>query len=186
MAMLMLVVLVTGCDSGDQDNAEPNQRNALVGRWELRSTCEGLVKSLDRAGLRAIAPSVAGDYFPSETQYQLARKRDVCRGAEPQRHAQFFTAEGEFGSLNQTGDKEGDNSPYRVVDARTLRIAGPYREYYRYRIEGGDRLTLEPIVPKEARRAARANPLEWGQAAHMASVAYAGHTWKRVDCGIWC
>jgi hypothetical protein len=184
--MLVFVVLVAGCDSDDQHNAEPNQRDALVGRWELRRTCEGVVKSLDRAGLRAIAPTVAGDYFPDQTQYQLAHKGDVCRGAEPQQHSHFFTAEGEFGSLDENGSMQGDNLPYRVIDGRTLRIEGGLREYYRYHIEGGDRLTLAPIIPKDAMRAARANPLEYAVAARMASVAYAGHTWKRVECGIWC
>ena len=80
-----------------------------------------------------------------------------------------------------------DDSPYRVIDGRTLRIdSGFGAENYRYRIERGDRLTLEPLISDGERRAARANPLEYGLAAHMAAVALAGHTWKRVECEGWC
>ena len=203
MALIVLVVvsLVAGCGSDDQDAAEqpsptpeatgtpastPTQSNPLVGKWELSRTCEGMVRALDQGGLRALAPSVVGDYFPDKSPKELARKAEVCQGAEPQQHSHYFTAEGEFGSLDQNGEHV-DQARYRVIDSRKLRIDtefGP--ENYRYRITGGDRLTLEPLIPKRARRAARAKPLEFGLAAHMAAVAYTGHTWKRVDCEGWC
>jgi hypothetical protein len=203
MALIVLVVvsLVAGCGSDDQDAAEqpsptpeatgtpastPTQSNPLVGKWELSRTCEGMVRALDQGGLRALAPSVVGDYFPDKSPKELARKAEVCQGAEPQQHSHYFTVEGEFGSLDQNGEQV-DQARYRVIDSRKLRIDtefGP--ENYRYRITGGDRLTLEPLIPKRARRAARAKPLEFGLAAHMAAVAYTGHTWKRVDCEGWC
>jgi hypothetical protein len=73
MALIVLIVLVfvslvAGCGSDDQDAAERRsptpeatgtptstrtQSNTLVGRWELSRTCEGMVKALDQAGLRA-------------------------------------------------------------------------------------------------------------------------------------
>jgi hypothetical protein len=124
--MLTLVVLVTGCGSDDQDNAErhraaaqatsaptsaPDQRNALVGRWELRQTCEGMVTSLDQAGLRAIAAAIVGDFFADQSPKQLARKGDVCEGAEPHQHSHFFTPDGQFGSLDQNGEQV-DGQPY--------------------------------------------------------------------------
>jgi hypothetical protein len=197
LIVLVFVSMVAGCDSDDQDGADgpsstpeatgtATRSNTLVGRWELSRTCEGMVKALDHAGLRALAPSVAGDYFPDKSPKELARKAEVCQGAEPQQHSHYFTAEGEFGSLDQNGEQV-DQQRYRVIDSRKLRIDtefGP--ENYRSRIAGGDRLTLEPLIPNRAKRAARAKPLEFGLAGHMAAVAYTGHTWKRVDCDGWC
>ena len=58
-------------------------------------------------------------------------------------------------------------------------------ETYRYKIVGNE-LTLEPVIPPRSKREALANPLEFGLAGHAAAVAYAGHAWKRVDCGDWC
>jgi hypothetical protein len=52
-----------------------------------------------------------------------------------------------------------DDSPYRVIDERTLRLdSGFGPEDYPLRIEGGDRLTPEPVIPDGERSAARANP----------------------------
>ena len=195
--MLVVGSLLVGCGSDDSDTPEAasatpkdtsSQRPAsIVGRWQLQQSCEGMVKSLDQAGLRAIAPSIVGDFFPDQTPKQLARKGDVCQGAEPRQHSHFFTTDGEFGSLDQNG-QQVDGQPYRVIDGQTLRINSEFgAENYRYRIDAGDRLTLVPVIPPGAKRAARANALnDPGIAGHMAAVAYAGHTWKRVECEGWC
>jgi hypothetical protein len=45
--------------------------------------CPQLLKALSETGLGAIAASVVGDYFPDSTPKELARKDDLCRGAEP-------------------------------------------------------------------------------------------------------
>ncbi len=201
LIVLVLVGLVAGCGSDDQEGADrppatpqatstragtPEQPNSLVGRWELRRTCDGIVKALDKARLGSLAPSTIGDYFPDQTPKELARKADVCQGAKPQQHSHFFTAEGEFGSLDQHGEQV-DGQPYQVIDSRTLRLdteIGP--ETYRYRIADGKHLTLDPVISKRATRAARAKPFEFSSAGHMVAVAYTGHTWVRVECESWC
>jgi hypothetical protein len=145
-----------------------------------------MVKSLDQAGLRALAPSVVGDYFPGKKPKQLARKADICQGATPQQHSHFFTTDGKFGSVDQR-QEQVDDGAYGVGNGRTLRLKLDFGdEIYRYRIVGGDRLTLEPVIPARTKRAALATPLEFGHAGHAASVAYAGHIWHRVPCGRWC
>jgi hypothetical protein len=52
-----------------------------------------------------------------------------------------------------------DDAPYRVND-RTLTLSLEFGdETYRYRIVvGGNELTLEPVIPKRAKREALANP----------------------------
>jgi hypothetical protein len=44
--------------------------------------------------LGALAASVVGDHFPDSTPKELARKDDLCRGAEPFVHSHFFTGTG--------------------------------------------------------------------------------------------
>jgi hypothetical protein len=197
-AVLALVTagLVAGCGSDDSGNARaPSQTPqsttsarpaSIVGRWEVRRTCEGMVKSLDRAGLRKLAPSVVGDYFPGKKPKQLARKADPCQGATPQQHSHFFTTDGKFGSVDQH-QEQVDDAAYGVGNGRTLRLKlDSGEEIYRYRIVGGDQLMLEPVIPARSKREALAAPLAFGHAGHAASVAYAGHIWHRVPCGRWC
>ena len=195
-AILALVVagLAAGCGSDESESAKApsakpeatgSPRGAtIVGRWEVRRTCQGMVEALDQAGLREIAPSVVGDYFPGKKPQQLARKAEVCQGAKPQQHSHFFTEDGQFGSLDQH-EEQVDDAPYRVVDDRTLRLGPNGEQTYRYRV-AGDELTLEPLIPSRTKREALANPLEFSPAGHMAAVAYTGHPWKRVDCDGWC
>lgn len=49
--------------------------------------------------------NLVGDFFPDQTPKQVARKGDVCQGAEPRQHSHFFTTDGQFGSLDQTESK---------------------------------------------------------------------------------
>ena len=144
-----------------------------------------MIEALDAAGLRELARSIVGDYFLGQSPKQLARKADVCEGAKPQQHSHFFTDDGQFGSLDQH-EEQVDDAPYRV-NHRTLTLSLEFGdEVYRDRIVGGNELTLEPVIPRRAKREALANPLDFSLALHMAAVAYTGHTWKRVDCHGWC
>jgi hypothetical protein len=192
---LVVAVLATGCGSDDSETANapsptPEATSSpraasIVGRWEVRRTCQGMLEALDQAGLREIAPSVVGGYFPGKKPQQLARKAEVCQGAKPQQHWHFFTDDGQFGSLDQH-EEQVDDAAYRVVDDRTLRLDLEFgEETYRYRV-AGEELTLEPLIPSRSKREALANPLEFSPAGHMAAVAYTGHAWKRVDCDGWC
>jgi hypothetical protein len=89
--VLAIAGMVVGCGSDDSETAQspsPTPQAAssprpasTVGRWEVRRTCEGMIEALD-AGLRELAPSVVGDYFPGQSPKQLARKADVCARAQ--------------------------------------------------------------------------------------------------------
>jgi hypothetical protein len=196
-AVIVVVIgtLVIGCGSDDSETAQapsppqttssPRQAS-IVGRWEVLRTCEGMVQALDQVGLRELAPSVVGDYFPDQSPKQLARKADVCHGAKPQQHSHFFSEDGQFGSLDQHG-QQVDDAPYRVVDDSTLRLNLEFgEETYRYRIVEGNELALEPVIPTRSKREALANPVKFSLAGHLAAVAYTGNRWKRVECAGWC
>ena len=196
LALVAAGLVVVGCGSDDSETAQapssaPQSTSSprpasIVGRWEVPRTCEGMVEALDQAGLGDIAPSVVGEYFPDKKPKQLARKADICRGAKPQQHSHFFTKDGQFGSLDQH-EEQVDEAPYRAVDERTLRLSTEFgEEIYRYRIVGGNKLTLDPVIAARLKRAALVSPLEFSPAGHLAAVAYTGHTWKRVDCQDWC
>jgi hypothetical protein len=90
------------------------------------------------------------------------------------------------GSLDQN-DEQVDDAPYHVVEEGTVRLSPEFgEETYRYLIAGANKLALEPVIPPRAKREALAKPLEFSLAGHMAAVAYAVHTWTRVDCARWC
>jgi hypothetical protein len=144
------------------------------------------VQALKDRHLGPVAPSVVGDYFPNKTPRQLAQKRHICRGADPQRHSHFFTSDGNFGSLDQHG-QQVDADRYRVIDARTLEIGLPDGVKFHYRItDYGADLALNPVITKRMRRQALAHPLRFSDAGWSVAVAYPGHAWASVPCGTWC
>lgn len=197
--LVALTVLVAGCGGSNESTpaeepsasepttAETTESEAppIVGRWEQVHSCQQLVKALDKAGLGALAPAMVGDYFSDSNPKQLAQKPDVCKGATPQRHAHFFTAEGQFGSLDQE-DNQVDDGPYEVVND-VLRIGGgDIAGKFRYQIVDDSTLMLHPVLTPADKRQALAHPLEFSRAGWQVSVAYDGLPWTRVDCAGWC
>ena len=156
--------------------------SALVGRWERVTTCQELVSALTKAGLRTTAPAMlAGNGLVTGTPRQLARKANICKGAVPRRHSHFFTAMGQFGSIDYNG-KQVDDGTYRLLDSRTVRINDGT---FHFRISGRE-LRLEPVISAAARRKALAQPLQFSTAGWQVAVAFPGHAWKRVPCAGWC
>jgi hypothetical protein len=201
--LVVASVLVAGCGSSDSPAEEPSGRSmtaaagsttpedttsdapALVGRWRRVNECPELVKALDQAGLRAIAPAVAGDFFPEASPRELARKDDLCAGAEPIVHYHFFDEAGAFGSLDENEDQVDDGT-YEIIDDRTFVISKEFPDVtFHYSIEGGG-LSLSPVLTPALKRDALAHPLEFSAAGWSISVSYPGHTWERVSCGGWC
>jgi hypothetical protein len=202
-ALVILVsLLAAGCGGGDSEPAEKSasttapstdlttptttaEAQGLVGRWERVNKCPQLTTALSEAGLGTIAASVAGDYFPASTPKELARKDDVCEGAEPFVHSHFFTANGAFGSLTEDL-QQVDDGPYEILDGGRVRIGDPdVGVVFRYEIDG-DELSLSPVITREMKRKALDHPLEFSDAGWGIAVSYPGHVWKRVDCSGWC
>jgi hypothetical protein len=153
---------------------------SIVGTWRTHRTCQGLLQALRRAHLRPVAAAVVGDYFPGQSPRQLARKRDLCRGARPQLHSHFFTPDGRFGSLDEHG-QQVDDGRYRAGDAGTIHIGNADTgATFHYHIVHGRSLTLVPVITTRMRRRALAHPFRFSPAGWAVAVAYTGHTWTRV------
>ena len=202
IASLLICLLVVGCGGGESESAEPSGQTSvastdatpptttsetqpLVGRWERVNECPQLMKALSDSGLEALAASVAGDYFPNSTPKELAKKDDVCEGAEPFVHSHFFTDSGAFGSLTEDL-QQVDDGMYEILDGGRFRIGNAnVGVVFRYEIDG-DELSISPVITREMRRDALAHPLEFSDAGWSVAVSYPGEIWKRVDCSGWC
>jgi hypothetical protein len=157
------------------------QSHSLVGRWQTVRTCRGLAVALRKNGLGRLAPAVVGDYFPNKTPAELAKKKNLCQGAKPQRHSHFFTSDGKFGSLEQHG-QQVDDGTYQIVTANTVKINDGT---FRFRIKGKT-LMLTPRLTADLKQKALADPLAFSTVGWMVAVSYVGHPWRRVPCGHWC
>ncbi len=189
-ALLAFTALgVGGASARNAHTASALAKTPIVGRWQTLRTCHGLVQAAKKAHLQPLAPGIVGDYFPGKTPQQLALKRHLCRGAKPQLHSHFFTRDGQFGSVDQHGQQVDDGS-YRIIDARTFRIGNPdVHARFRYEVDhtnNGKVLALKPVITKRMRREGLAHPLQFSRAGWAVAVAYTGHKWKRVPCGVWC
>jgi hypothetical protein len=176
--ILCAVALVALCVSG----VSAASQSKLVGRWERVTTCQELVGALQKAGLGATAPAmISGNGFVAGTPKQLARKANICSGAVPRRHSHFFTAAGQFGSVDY-GGRQVDEGSYRIVKPGTVRIGeGTFRF-----VISGKTLRLTPVISAALKRKALAHPLQFSTAGWMVAVAFPAHGWKRVACAGWC
>ena len=186
------VLLAAGCGSSTQSRSStatalstsqaPSPSSPLVGRWEREQTCDQLVDALRAADLEPVLPSLLPDWFPDATPDQLARRQEPCRGATTRPHSHFFTQDGQFGSVDGTG-QQVDDGRYEIVDATTVHIG---QGVFTYSITNGDTLVLHPVIEDADRRQALAHPLDVNTAGWQAAVAWGGLPWKRVDCDNWC
>ncbi len=203
LTFVVVTVLAVGCGSSESPSSEepageataaatdpttPETRSdahPLVGRWRRVNKCAELVKALDAWGLGAIAPSVVGDYFPEVPPKQLAKKDDLCEGAQPIVHYHFFDAAGRFGSLDEN-EEQVDDGMYEIIDNGRFRIGNvDFGVVFQYRVEG-DALSLSPVLTPAMKKDALARRLGFSEAGWAVSVSYPGHQWNRVDCGGWC
>jgi hypothetical protein len=164
------VATLTACGSDEKPRAK-EPAPSIIGTWKRLTTCQDRVKALNDVGLgKFAAESVAGDgYIPGVTDAdQLKNPQDPCRGAKPHEHSHFFTNDGQFGSLDDTG-QQVDDGPYTLVDSKTVEI-GDVDFHYSVK---GDTLTLDPILPDCAKNGCF--DAQWAVA-----VSYNGLPWKRV------
>jgi hypothetical protein len=124
---------------------------SLVGTWERVTRCKELVHALEKAGLEEfVLDNVVGNGFlPGVTSPdQIADPKHPCKGAVPRVHAHFFTADGQFGSLDFTG-QQVDAGIYTIIEPGTVVIDnGDFRATFHYRFtDHGDTIRLYPIAP---------------------------------------
>lgn len=208
---VLLALALTGCGSNASSSHDaqaaagtpkPSQTSSstsspavptIVGRWSQLHSCRVLVHAFQAAGLGKLAALQAAAFTPSNSSTQtpqqlMARAKrleaggNLCAGAPaPFRHSHFFTNSGSFGSVDSYG-QQVDNGSYRV-QSHFMYING---SKFRYRVAGGDRLSLTPVISPKQRRQALAHPLQFTPAVWMVNVAYAGSIWDRAPCQNWC
>ena len=189
--LFCVAVVAAGCGSGGgrAPAAEPTVSTAteteLVGRWERVNECEQLVGAFEDAGLGKLAPSFVGDFFPDADPKELARKDDLCDGAQPFTHSHFFTKDGAFGSLTEDLEQVDDGRYELASDGRFV-ISKEFPDVtFNYRIDG-DELSLTPVLTDGMRQEALAHPFDFTPAGWAITMSYPGQTWKRVGCADWC
>jgi len=179
--MISVVGLLAGaCGSAAEPKAPPPPPAdqpadaGIVGTWERETTCEEIVSVLTDAGLEEwVLDAVAGNAFiPGVTSPdQIADPHEPCVGAIPRTHAHFFTEDGQFGSLDWTGEQVDDGT--YVTDGDTLVISKEFPDVTFHFSIDGDTIAFDPMIPSCAPKCF--------QAAWSVSVAYPGMTWHRVD-----
>ena len=99
-------------------SARLDPASSLVGTWQRVIRCRELVRALEKAGLdEFVLDAVVGSGFLPGVMSpdQIADPTHPCKGAVPQLHAHFFTADGQFDSLDGNGNQV-DEGTYTIVD----------------------------------------------------------------------
>jgi hypothetical protein len=164
-------------------SARLDPTSSLVGTWRRVLRCRELVRALEKAGLEEfVLDAVAGTGFlPGVTSPdQIADPKHPCKGAVPQLHAHFFTADGQFGSLDGNGNQV-DEGTYTIVDDTLLMPYGfeegpPILVTFHLRLHR-DWVRFYPVIPSDCSTSSRC--LE--AAVWSVSVAFTGKKWTRVS-----
>lgn len=179
-ARLLLVPVVVACLvaalAGSTLAAPPV--NSIVGTWQRVIHCQDVVRALTAAGFGDNAQEAASE-FVHVTPEGDADAANPCRGALPKRHSHFFTADGQFGSLDENGDQV-DEGTYEIVAPGTIVMpygfedGPPIPVTFHFRIHGNT-ISLDPVLPSDCSTSQCREAAAWSVA-----VALSGKTWRRV------
>ena len=164
-------------------SARLDPASSLVGTWQRVLRCKELVRALEKAGLEEfVLEAVVGTGFlPGVTSPdQIADPKHPCKGAVSQLHAHFFTADGQFGSLDGDGNQV-DQGTYTIVDDTLVMPYGfeegpPILVTFHLRLHR-DWVRFYPVIPSDCSTSSRC--LE--AAVWSVSVAFTGKKWTRVS-----
>jgi hypothetical protein len=179
-ARLLLVPVVVACLvaalAGSALAAPPV--NSIAGTWQRVIHCQDVVRALTAAGFGDNALDAAGE-FVHVTSEGVADAANPCRGALPERHSHFFTADGQFGSLDENGDQV-DEGTYEIVAPGTLVMpygfehGPPIPVTFHFRIHGNT-ISFDPVIPNDCSTSQCREATAWS-----VTVALSGKTWRRV------
>jgi hypothetical protein len=132
---------------------------------------------MTKAGLgKYAAESVAGDGFIAgvSSANDLKDPKHPCAGAVVQMHSHFFTANGQFGSKDASG-QQVDDGPYQLVDSRTIRLGeADHAVTFHFTVTDGTTLRLVPVMPACASQGCF-------EAQWAVAVSYLGLPWTRIS-----
>ena len=115
---------------------------AIVGEWVGVHDCQRIVTMLRAAGQEEFLPDAiyGNGLLPGDPQASaLTNPKHPCDGAVQRKHSHFFTASGEFGSKDYSGERV-DKDTYTLEGADVIVIND---QRFHYRISG-DQLSLDP------------------------------------------
>jgi hypothetical protein len=183
-----LALLAAACGGADDTSGTASATSAattitagavaspLVGEWRRIQTCEEVLEILTKAGFnkQVALENIAGNGFlPGvSSPDQIADPKHPCKGAVPQAHSHFFTADGQFGSKDHQGDQVDDGT-YKITDDRTFVVSKEFPDVtFHFRVTG-DTIRFDPVVPSCAPGCF--------EAVWSVMVAFPGKTWERVS-----
>lgn len=150
----------------------------LVGTWTRTQDCEGMLAAFEAAGIvESESGWIVGNWVPEGTQPD---PNDLCAEAKPaEEHSHFFTADGQFGSLDAEGNQVDDNQ-YAVADEDTIAFPGSGFHYFQdvlvdYAVSG-DEATFKVQWPSGECADECLEAHAWALSAF-----YAGDPWLRSD-----
>ena len=146
----------------------------VVGTWKGFHNCERIIAIMTAAGMpeQALLNAAESGTIPDVvTIDDIADVKHPCVGATDMPHWHFFTASGEFGSLDMNR-QQVDDGPWTLVDADTLAING---SAFDFQVDG-DQLRIQPVdvgtCPVNGR---------WCAEAWKLMVAMPGLVWARDE-----
>ena len=148
---------------------------ALVGTWVGVHNCARIVGLLEAAGMESqILPTIVGNgLLPGITDpADVPDPENPCDGAIELAHSHFFRADGDFGSLDQNGQRV-DDGRWSIVDDDTFTIN---RTPFDYAVEA-DELHLDAVNV----RSCPADSTEFCLEAWKLMVAMPGMAWTRTE-----
>ena len=164
----------TSATATPSDSPSPSaDPTSIVGEWSRTTTCQQRADALEAAGLgRFAAEHAAGDGFvPGVSSVdQLEDLQHPCKGAVPQVHSHFFTADGRFGSRDAQGNQVDDGTYEKQGDDAF--VIGQVTFHYSVSADGTT-LVLDPVLPMCAEKGC------W-DAQWAVAVAYPGLPWRRT------
>jgi hypothetical protein len=116
---------------------------ALVGTWLGLHNCQRIVDIMTAAGMpeQALLNAAESGTIPGVAAIEdIADPTNPCVGATDMRHWHFFTASGEFGSLDMNKQRV-DDGHWTLIDADTLAINGTPFDFQ----VDGDELRIQAV-----------------------------------------
>jgi hypothetical protein len=153
-------------------STKPTPPPALVGTWLGLHNCRRIIDIMTAAGMseQALLNAAESGTIPAvSTIEEIADRQNPCAGATDKRHWHFFTASGEFGSLDMNRQRVDDGF-WTLADAETVAINGTP---FHFQVDG-DELRLEAIDVGKC----PANG-QWCPEAWKLMVAMPGMVWRR-------
>ena len=124
---------------------------SILGTWRSEIRCEEFVQAFQRAGIGELAARwLVNDGLQPGPVHRLAKRADLCQGAEHFQRTHIFQPNGYLQTYQD--DRLADSCRcYRLIDGHTFVVPEPKKWpdiTLQYRIEAGT-LMFDPVMPDQ-------------------------------------